>query len=100
MDKNRPVYFYLKSVPKWIQFILWIISPYAMYSRMPSTIAARKRHQLKQLEKEREITRNFRIELRESFFGVRTDYVQREKPLTDVELDEIYKNQKTIRDRI
>lgn len=43
-------------------------------------------------KKERELIRNFKIEVQTGFFSNKVKYIQRDKPLTDEELDLIYNN--------
>lgn len=41
----------------------------------------------KRLSIDRETMRNFKVNIRTGFFGNKIEYIQREKPLTDDELD-------------
>ena len=49
-----------------------------------------KRQKEEENKKERAIMRNFKIEVQSGVFFNKVRYIQREKPLTDEELDAIY----------
>jgi len=70
---------------KWHQKIMIIL---IMPSLLISPIYKKSPEQIKrQEEKEREIMRNFKIIVNKSFWATRIQYVQRDKPLSDEELN-------------
>lgn len=79
-----------RSMPKWCKVLMWITSPVLMTMVSPPMIEMRKRQKEAENKKERAIMRNFKIEVQSGFLFNKVRYIQREKPLTDEELDAIY----------
>lgn len=75
----------------WCMVLLWISNPILMTMVYPPMIEMRKRQMEAEDAKEREIMRNFKIEVKSGWLFNDVKYVQREKPLTDEELDAIYR---------
>lgn len=79
-----------RSMPKWCKVILWITHPVLMIMLSPSMIERRKRQKEAANKKERAIMKNFKVEVQSGFLCNKVRYIQREKPLTDEELNAIY----------
>ena len=85
-----------KNIPKNID-----LSKFSLFERVlfyiafPSTSFLISEYYEKQKEleskKERELIRNFKVEIQKGFFSNKVKYIQRDKPLTEEELDLIYK---------
>lgn len=94
MENNKPNIeevngIFKPDVPRWQRILMWILHPIMM--SLISDLAVRKRLKESDDKKERSILRNFKVEIESGVLSNKVRYIQRDKPLTDEELDAIYK---------
>ncbi len=80
---------------KFNTFSLWITFPVGMLLNSPKIKSIINKQREKDLAKEKQLVRNFKIEIKQGLLFNRTKYIQRDKPLTDEELNIIYSDGKS-----